>query len=166
MKSLFGKIFSWFLGTSLLPVAAFPGDLILFLPSRQTPPLLPIYLWTLPGDGGPRLLGGDQPGQAVAQPATHGGGLRSGIRRPAPAHAQDEIGGLSRAFDRMAERIETLLTAERRLLQDVPHEPRSPLARLRFAWSWARTDGDREEALTLWPRTSSGWRAWSTSFFS
>jgi len=33
----------------------------------------------------------------------------------------------------MAGRIETLLTAERRLLQDVSHELRSPLARLSFA---------------------------------
>jgi two-component system sensor histidine kinase CpxA len=61
---------------------------------------------------------------------------------------KDEIGDLSRAFDRMAERIETLLTAERRLLQDVSHELRSPLARLRFAVELARTDGDRDEALT------------------
>ena len=38
---------------------------------------------------------------------------------------KDEIGELSRAFDRMAERIGTLLTAERRLLQDISHELRS-----------------------------------------
>src|SRR5262249_5081279 len=59
----------------------------------------------------------------------------------------DEIGDLSRAFDRMAEQIETLLTAGRRLLQGVPHELRSPLARLRFAVELARGEGDREEAL-------------------
>lgn len=46
---------------------------------------------------------------------------------------KDEIGNLARSFDSMAERIETLLTAERRLLQDVSHELRSPLARLSFA---------------------------------
>jgi signal transduction histidine kinase len=56
----------------------------------------------------------------------------------------DEIGDLSRAFDRMAERIETLLHAERRLLQDVSHELRSPLARLHFAVELARTSPDRE----------------------
>jgi signal transduction histidine kinase len=49
---------------------------------------------------------------------------RVGSTRP------DEIGELSRAFDEMAERIQTLLAAERRLLQDVSHELRSPLARL------------------------------------
>ena len=40
----------------------------------------------------------------------------------------DEIGDLGHAFNDMAERLETLLTAERRLLQDISHELRSPLA--------------------------------------
>jgi len=48
-------------------------------------------------------------------------------------YRQDEIGVLARSFNSMAGRIETLLTAERRLLQDVSHELRSPLARLSFA---------------------------------
>jgi signal transduction histidine kinase len=60
---------------------------------------------------------------------------------------RDEIGELSRAFDEMAGRIETLLAAERRLLQDVSHELRSPLARLNFAVELARTGADREAAL-------------------
>lgn len=60
---------------------------------------------------------------------------------------RDEIGELSRAFDRMAERIGTLLTAERRLLQDISHELRSPLARLSFAAELARTAEDREAAV-------------------
>jgi two-component system sensor histidine kinase CpxA len=60
---------------------------------------------------------------------------------------QDEIGELSRAFDQMAERIETLLTAERRLLQDISHELRSPLARLSFAVELTRTASDREAAV-------------------
>jgi signal transduction histidine kinase len=59
---------------------------------------------------------------------------RSGLTR------RDEIGDLSRAIDRMAERIETLLTAERRLLQDISHELRSPLARMRFALELARKE--------------------------
>jgi signal transduction histidine kinase len=46
---------------------------------------------------------------------------------------KDEIGNLARSYNSMADRIETLLTAERRLLQDVSHELRSPLARLSFA---------------------------------
>jgi two-component system sensor histidine kinase CpxA len=60
---------------------------------------------------------------------------------------KDEIGNLSRAFDRMAERIGTLLTAERRLLQDISHELRSPLARLSFAAELARTADDRDAAV-------------------
>ncbi|HVN04308.1 MAG TPA: HAMP domain-containing sensor histidine kinase [Bryobacteraceae bacterium] len=59
---------------------------------------------------------------------------------------RDEIGDLARAFDRMAERIETLLTAERRLLQDISHELRSPLARLSFAAELSKTAEDRNAA--------------------
>jgi two-component system sensor histidine kinase CpxA len=60
---------------------------------------------------------------------------------------KDEIGELGRAFDRMAERIGTLLTAERRLLQDVSHELRTPLARLSFAAEMVRTAEDRDAAI-------------------
>lgn len=60
---------------------------------------------------------------------------------------RDELGELSRAFDQMANRIETLLTAERRLLQDISHELRSPLARLSFAAELARTSPDREGSI-------------------
>lgn len=60
---------------------------------------------------------------------------------------KDEIGELGRVFDRMAERIGTLLTAERRLLQDISHELRSPLARLSFAAELIRTAEDRDAAV-------------------
>jgi len=60
---------------------------------------------------------------------------------------QDEIGELARAFNLMADQITTLLSAERRLLQDVSHELRSPLARLGFAVELAKTNSDREAAL-------------------
>jgi signal transduction histidine kinase len=63
-----------------------------------------------------------------------------------PAPRGDEVGDLARAFNRMAERIETLMTAERRLLQDISHELRSPLARLHLAIELARTAADREVA--------------------
>jgi signal transduction histidine kinase len=52
---------------------------------------------------------------------------------------RDELGQLARTFDRMAGRIETLLAAERRLLLDVSHELRSPLARLGVAVELARS---------------------------
>ena len=55
---------------------------------------------------------------------------------------RDEFGKLSRAFDEMAGRIETLLAAERRLLQDVSRELRSPLTRLDVAVDLASTRED------------------------
>ena len=58
----------------------------------------------------------------------------------------DEMGDLARSFDQMADRLQTLLTAERRLLQDVSHELRSPLARLGFAVELARTSSNKESA--------------------
>jgi two-component system sensor histidine kinase CpxA len=59
----------------------------------------------------------------------------------------DELGQLARTFDRMAERLETLLTAERRLLLDISHELRSPLARLGVAVELARSGDDLNSAL-------------------
>ena len=58
---------------------------------------------------------------------------------------KDELGQLARTFDTMASRMETLLTAERRLLQDISHELRSPLARLNVAIELARS-GENPEA--------------------
>jgi two-component system sensor histidine kinase CpxA len=46
---------------------------------------------------------------------------------------RDEIGDLGRDFDFMAERIESLMSSQRQLLQDISHELRSPLARLNVA---------------------------------
>ena len=57
---------------------------------------------------------------------------------------RDEIGQLSRAFDEMAGQIQTLRSAELRLLQDVSHELRSPLARLGFNLELARSVEGRE----------------------
>jgi two-component system sensor histidine kinase CpxA len=63
------------------------------------------------------------------------------------ARRADEFGQLGRAVDRMAERIENLLKAQRRLLQDISHELRSPLARLGVAVELARGGGDAVVAL-------------------
>lgn len=57
---------------------------------------------------------------------------------PALAARRDEIGALGRDFDQMAGRLEALVSAERRLLADVSHELRSPLARLTVAVGLAR----------------------------
>jgi two-component system sensor histidine kinase CpxA len=55
---------------------------------------------------------------------------------------RDELGDLGRSVDRMAERIDTLVRSQRRLLQDISHELRSPLARLGVAVELARGGGD------------------------
>ena len=54
----------------------------------------------------------------------------------------DEFGQLGRAVDQMANRIEGLVKSQRRLLQDISHELRSPLARLGVAVELARGGGD------------------------
>jgi signal transduction histidine kinase len=59
----------------------------------------------------------------------------------------DEIGQLGRSFNEMAERLERLITSERRLLGDISHELRSPLARLKFAIKLARTSNDPAGAI-------------------
>jgi len=51
---------------------------------------------------------------------------------------RDEIGHLGRDFNQMAERIESLIVAQRRLLGDISHELRSPLARHGVALGLAR----------------------------
>jgi len=71
---------------------------------------------------------------------------RGDLTTRVPAARADEIGHLARAFNEMAGRIETLLTAERRLLQDISHELRSPLARLNIGIELARTADDRDAA--------------------
>lgn len=65
----------------------------------------------------------------------------------AETNRQDELGQLATSFNQMADRIQTLLTAERRLLLDISHELRSPLARLGVAIELARSGEDREAML-------------------
>ncbi len=50
----------------------------------------------------------------------------------------DELSQLARDFDEMAERIESLVTSEKRLTQDISHELRSPLARMNVALEIAK----------------------------
>jgi two-component system sensor histidine kinase CpxA len=57
---------------------------------------------------------------------------------PYLGNRRDETAELGRDFDRMAERIGDLLASQRRLLRDISHELRSPLARLNVALGLAR----------------------------
>jgi two-component system sensor histidine kinase CpxA len=52
----------------------------------------------------------------------------------------DEVEALARDFDRMSGHVRDLLETQRRLLRDVSHELRSPLARLRVALELAERD--------------------------
>jgi len=62
---------------------------------------------------------------------------------PALGPRHDELGDLGRDFDHMAERLQALMGAQKRLLNDVSHELRSPLARLQVAVGLARQQPDK-----------------------
>jgi len=62
---------------------------------------------------------------------------------------RDEVAGLMRDFDTMAERMENLVKAQSRLLNDISHELRSPLARLNVALGLARQRSGPESATML-----------------
>jgi two-component system sensor histidine kinase CpxA len=68
---------------------------------------------------------------------------------PALVRRRDEIGHLGRDFNVMAERIETLMLAQRRLLGDISHELRSPLARIGVALELVRKRAGSEAASAL-----------------
>jgi signal transduction histidine kinase len=72
---------------------------------------------------------------------------RGDLAARAATSRRDELGSLAQTFNRMADRIQTLLAAERRLLLDISHELRSPLARLSLAVELARSGDDRDAAL-------------------
>lgn len=57
---------------------------------------------------------------------------------PTAGERKDELGGLSKDFDKMAARIETMVSSQKRMLRDVSHELRTPLARLQVALELAR----------------------------
>jgi len=66
------------------------------------------------------------------------GDLTARTGAPAGGGPRGEMVELMRDFDLMAERLETLLESQSRLLKDVSHELRSPLARLSVALGLAR----------------------------
>ncbi|KQX01819.1 histidine kinase [Massilia sp. Root418] len=58
----------------------------------------------------------------------------------------DELSDLGRDFDRMTARLRSLMDAQTRLLHDVSHELRSPLARLQAAIGLAHQQPDKAHA--------------------
>jgi len=84
--------------------------------------------------------------------------LRDGLRKLAKGdldvrltagmgRRRDEIAALAHDFDAMAERLQPLIASRARLLHDVSHELRSPLARMSVAVGLARKSGVPEQAL-------------------
>jgi two-component system OmpR family sensor kinase len=71
--------------------------------------------------------------------AVAGGALDTRVA-PLMGRRRDEIADLGRDFDIMAERLQRLMMGQRRLLHDVSHELRSPLARLHAAVGLLRQD--------------------------
>lgn len=71
--------------------------------------------------------------------------------RVSPSHGKrrDELAALGRDFDVMAARLETLMGAQRRLLTDISHELRSPLARLSVALGLAQRRAGPEASAHL-----------------
>jgi two-component system, OmpR family, sensor histidine kinase CpxA len=65
------------------------------------------------------------------------------------AKRRDEVGQLGRDFNVMAERLESMVKAQQRLLGDISHELRSPLARLGVALGLARQRSGPEAKSTL-----------------
>jgi two-component system, OmpR family, sensor histidine kinase CpxA len=63
-------------------------------------------------------------------------------RKPNRLFKEDEFDALVYGFNHMAERLESLVNAQRLLLRDVSHELRSPLARLSVALELSREDAD------------------------
>jgi len=57
---------------------------------------------------------------------------------PQMRNRHDELADLGREFDHMAEQIAALISSQKRLLADISHELRSPLARLTVALELAR----------------------------
>ena len=67
--------------------------------------------------------------------------------QPLMGHRRDDVADLGRDFDRMAQQLQQSLAAHKRLLHDVSHELRSPLARLQAAIGLARQNPQKLEPM-------------------
>ena len=68
---------------------------------------------------------------------------------PTRGSRRDELVSLAIDFDEMAEKIQSLIESQRRLLGDISHELRSPLARLNVALELARQRSGAEATSAL-----------------
>ncbi|NLC23198.1 MAG: HAMP domain-containing protein, partial [Oxalobacter sp.] len=59
---------------------------------------------------------------------------------------KDELADLGQDFDNMAAQLQALINGQRRLMHDVSHELRSPLARLNVAIGLARQQPEKQES--------------------
>ena len=64
---------------------------------------------------------------------------------PVMGRRRDELSDLGRDFDSMVQRLQQLMDGQRRVLHDVSHELRSPLARLQAAIGLARQQPERAD---------------------
>ncbi len=74
-----------------------------------------------------------------------GGDLTARVEPNHVPRGRDEIASLAHDFDTMAGRMQSLVTAQNRLLGDVSHELRSPLARMNLALELARRGDDAKK---------------------
>lgn len=68
---------------------------------------------------------------------------------------RDEIVDLAADFDQMAEQVHALIAGQQRLLNDVSHELRSPLARLQLAVALGRKQPEQTEIMLMRIETES-----------
>jgi two-component system sensor histidine kinase CpxA len=77
------------------------------------------------------------------------GGDLSARVGPLLGRRRDELATMGHDFDIMAERVETLVNAQQRLIRDISHELRSPLTRLGVALELARRRAGLEAGTAL-----------------
>jgi two-component system OmpR family sensor kinase len=133
---------------------------------RAPPPpnvLSPLLLWPLGVMFAASLLLSAGLAAYLARPVSR---LRDGFRKLAKGELgvrltagmgrrRDEIADLAQDFDAMAERLQQLIASRDRLLHDVSHELRSPLARMSVAVGLARKSGEVPETALVRIETES-----------
>lgn len=122
-------------------------------PHRQGPPGQHLPFWPLFAGFIASLMCAGGVAWYFARPIRH---LRNGFDAvangdlsvrvmPGMGARRDELADLGRDFDYMAERLQAVVEGQKRLLHDVSHELRSPLARLQAAVGLARQQPERTD---------------------